>query len=352
MALFLGKPAILMVHHEFFRDGRLLKGSELPLQQSVAKNQIIPPVELEVRLPNGRRFFTEARGAPIRDRQGKVIAGVAVTVDITERKRVLEELRHLNAELEKRVTLRTASLLSSTESLLLSSTALRKATADRLRLEEEIIEISEAERQRIGHDLHDDLGQQLAGLSWLSSVLEQKLHAQFSPEASSAARIAELLGNALNLTRSLARGLQPVPAESGGLMAALNGLAARSSELFKVGCRFTCGKAVHFRNPKAATHLYRIAQEAVTNAVKHGSAKQIRITLSSSRGKLQLSVADDGKGWAKPDPQHDGLGVRIMHYRAETLGGALAFHKQRGGGTRVTCTIPAPADSPDEAGEE
>ena len=309
-------------------------------------------IDLHLRLPGGEERYHHAIARVQKDSEEKVVRLYGVAQDITERKRAEDELRRLNAELERRVATRTASLLSSTESLLLSATALRKATDERRRLEAEIIEISEAERQRIGHDLHDDLGQQLAGLSWLSSVLEQKLQAQSSPETGSAARIAELLGNALNLTRSLARGLQPVPAESGGLMAALSGMAARSAELFKVGCRFTCRKPVHFQNPKAATHLYRIAQEAVTNAVKHGQAKQIRITLSASRGKLLLTVADDGDGWKKPDPAHDGLGVRIMRYRAETLGGSLAFHKTPGGGTRVACTIPMPAESTETSEEK
>ena len=309
-------------------------------------------IDTHLRLPSGRECYHHAIAGVQKDGEGKVVTLYGIAQDITQRKLAEEELRKFNADLERRVAVRTASLLSSTESLLLSSTALRQATEERRRLEEEIIEISEAERQRIGHDLHDDLGQQLAGLSWLSSVLEQKLQTQSSPETGSAARIAELLGNALNLTRSLARGLQPVPVEAGGLMAALNGLAARSSELFKVGCRFTCRRPVHLRNPKAATHLYRIAQEAMTNAVKHGKANHIRITLSSSRGKLLLSVADDGNGWKKPDPAHDGLGVRIMRYRAETLGGALAFHKTPGGGTRVACTIPVPAESPDASEEK
>jgi len=309
-------------------------------------------LDLHVRLPTGRERYHHGIGKVIKDRDGKVVKLYGTAQDITERKSAEKNLRVLNLQLEKRIAIRNASLLTSTESLLRSTTALKAAEEERRRLEQEIIEVSEAERQRIGHDLHDDLGQQLAGLSWLSLVLSQKLEAQNSPETGSAARIAELLGNALSLTRSLARGLQPVPVEAGGLMAALNGLAARNAEMFKIRCRFICRRPVHFRQPAAATHLFRIAQEAVTNAVKHGRARQVRIALSSSRGNLMLSVTDDGEGLKKPAAAHDGLGMRIMHYRAETLGGTLAFHKKRGGGTRVTCTIPMPADSPDAAPEE
>ena len=305
-------------------------------------------LDLHLRLPSGRDAWHHAVAKVSRDRLGRVAKLFGTAQDITERKKAEETLRQLNTLLEKRVALRTASLLTSTDSLLRSSNELRKEKDERRRLEEEIIEISEAERRRIGHDLHDDLGQQLAGLSWLSSVLEKNLAAQSSPETGSAARIAALLGGALNLTRSLARGLQPVPVEPGGLMAALTGLATRTSEMFKVECVFECKRPVHIRNPTAATHLYRIAQEAVTNAVRHGHAKQVQIALSSAKGILQISVIGDGDPWKEPDAGHEGLGVRIMRFRAETMGGTLSFQKKRRTGVRVTCKIPRPADLPAE----
>ena len=269
--------------------------------------------------------------------------------DVTGRKQVEEELRQLNAELEDRVARRTASLMTSTESLLASITALRQAKEDRRRLENEIIGISESERERIGQDLHDDLGQQLAGLRWLSSALEKNLKTRSAPETSAAARITELLNKALALTRNLARGLHPVPSEPDGLMAALDEISAHSSDLFGVRCRFTCRQPVHIWNPIAATHLYRIAQEAVTNAIKHGKAGHIQITLSSSRGKILLSLADDGTGFKEPGGEN-GIGVRIMNYRAETLGGSLVIRNRSNGGTRVLCTIPIPAE-PDAIGK-
>jgi PAS domain S-box-containing protein len=278
---------------------------------------------------------------PFQDSSGRRFVG-GLGVDITARKQAEDALRQLNADLEKRVSDRTASLLSSTESLLKTVTALHAAREDRRRLEKEIIEISESERGRIGRDLHDDLGQQLAGINWLNSTLERQLRARSAPEADSAARIADLLNGALQLTRSLARGLHPVPAEPGGLMSALGELAVRSSELFRVRCRFTSPRRVHVHQPVIATHLYRIAQEAVTNAVKHGKAKRIQITLSSSSKRILLSVSDDGKGLKKPGDRNEGLGMRIMKYRAETLRGSLEFQGKPGGGTRLVFALPLP----------
>jgi PAS domain S-box-containing protein len=261
----------------------------------------------------------------------------SVIRDITRRKKAEEEIRALNTELEARVAARTAALQSSNE-------ALRQAIEDRRRLEGEIIGISESERQRIAQDLHDDLGQQIAGVWFMSLSLQKNLEMSSSPEAGSAARIAGILGKALDLTRSLARGLHPVTSEPGGLVTALNELAARSSELFKIRCRVVCRSSVISMHPTTATHLYRIAQEAVTNAVKHGAAKHVDIMLSSSPGKIVLTVNDDGNGAKQPFSGNTGMGVRIMKYRAETLGGTLAFRTGRRGGTSVICTVPNAAE--------
>ncbi len=293
-------------------------------------------LELAARRKDGTEFPGEISLSPLQTERGLLVC-IAVR-DITDRKRADEAIRTLNAELEERVAARTAALRAANKSL-------EQAIDERRRLEQEVIEIGETERQRVGRDLHDDLGQQLAGLWFFAAALEKNLRAQSSPEADNAAKIAGMLDNALALTRSLARGLQPVVPEPGGLMSALTELAGRSSQLFKVRCRLACRRAVLVHDPDVATHLYRIAQEAVTNAVRHGHATQISIMLSSSPKELLLSVTDNGTGPPEPAGNHDGMGIRTMNYRAQALGGSLVFRGRRGGGTRLVCAIPSPAAS-------
>ncbi len=211
---------------------------------------------------------------------------------------------------------------------------------ERRRLEEEVLRISEREQRRIAQDLHDGLGQQLAGISCLSNTLSQKLAQQGSPEAEKAARISKLLDGAVNVTHSLAHGLHPVEAEPAGLMSALENLAASVRDLFRVSCRFKCGHPVLMAENFVATHLYRIAQEAVTNALKHGRSKRIDIVLSATPEQTMLEVRDDGVGFEKGVPPRKGLGLRTMTHRAGKIGGTLLIRKGDGGGTEVVCTVP------------
>ncbi len=219
---------------------------------------------------------------------------------------------------------------------------LAAAESERQRLEREILQISEREQQRIGRDLHDDLGQQLAGLSIMATMLSRGLASRAASEAPAAVKISELLKKAVAMTRSLARGLHPVAAEPDGLVSALHDLAARMTSLFHIDCQFDCPNAVQMADNTAATHLYRIAQEAVSNAVKHGHARQARISLSSDAETLTLTVQDDGCGISGLDPQRQGMGLRIMHYRAGMIGAKVSIANQTSGGTCVTCTLPVP----------
>ncbi len=217
---------------------------------------------------------------------------------------------------------------------------------ERKRLEAEVLRISEDERKRIGDDLHDDLGQQLTGIRLFSTTLANQLRARSAPEADRAATITDSLDKALNLTRSLARGLHPVAASPEGLMIALDDLTSRTSGLFGLPCSFVCRNPVHIHQPAVATHLFRIAQEAVTNAVKHAHASQIEIKLSSNNRSTELSIRDDGTGIPIFDPvvESTGMGMRIMNYRADMIGGTLQIQRNASGaGTTVTCTILAAA---------
>ena len=208
------------------------------------------------------------------------------------------------------------------------------------RLEREILEISDQERRRIGQDLHDGLCQHLAGIELMSQVLHQKLAERSKADANRAAEIARHVREAISQTRSLARGLAPVTLESEGLASAVRELAGNAEKMFGVVCRVECLEASPEIETEMATHLYRIAQEAVSNAVKHGKATEIRIRLEFKAERLTLSVLDNGGGIPEVLPRSDGMGLRIMRYRAGMIGGTLSAEKNPGGGTLVCCSVP------------
>jgi len=217
---------------------------------------------------------------------------------------------------------------------------------ERKRLEKEILAISDREQCRIGQDLHDGLGQHLAGIEFLSQVLTQKLATRRQPEAQSATEIARLVREAISQTRQLARGLSPVVLESEGLMAALEELAAHTQKLFGVRISFECATPVLIDDHPVATHLFRIAQEAVSNAVKHGKPRKIGVSLKQSHDRTVLTVRDDGIGLPEPPPATNGLGLRIMQYRAGMIGATLRVQAEPGGGTSVICSWPRAAARP------
>ena len=214
------------------------------------------------------------------------------------------------------------------------------AIAEREELERTLLKISEREQTRIGQDLHDGLGQHLAGIELMSQVLEQNLSAKkLKAEAARAADIAGHVREAISQTRLLARGLSPFVLESEGLVSALKELAARTETLFGVDCGFQAVGALEITDPTLANHLYRIAQEAISNAIKHGKAKRIEIRLENNDGQLSLSVKDNGAGIPPVLPEKRGIGLRIMQYRAHMVGGTLTVERDPAGGTIVTCRL-------------
>lgn len=245
---------------------------------------------------------------------------------------LLASLRSLNRNLEGQVRQRTS--------------ALTEEMAERERLESELLEISEREQRRIGQDLHDGLCQHLTGATLAGQVLEEKLAARQLPEASDASRVVDLVEEGINLSRKLAKGLHPVDMEADGLMLALEEYATTTSELFKVSCRFECDVPVLIHDTATAGHLFRIAQEAVGNAIKHGGAKSILIRLDVSEEATVLSVKDDGTGLPEPLPKSRGMGLRIMAHRSGMIGGV--FNARRAGpeGTLITCELRARPHSP------
>jgi two-component system CheB/CheR fusion protein len=217
---------------------------------------------------------------------------------------------------------------------------------ERKRLEREILEISEREQRRIGQDLHDGLCQHLAGIELMSQVLEQKLVRCSKAAAARAGDIARNVRDAIGHTRLLARGLSPVTLESEGLMSALQELALNTEKIFRVACRFDCDPPVLVSDYPAATHLFRLAQEAVSNAIKHGRAKRIFIRLKEERGRMILSIIDNGMGFPAQIPKSKGMGLRIMQSRAGMIGGTLVFGRNASGGASVTVTAPSQTARP------
>jgi two-component system, NarL family, sensor histidine kinase UhpB len=208
-------------------------------------------------------------------------------------------------------------------------------------LEQEILEISNREQRRLGSDLHDGLGQELTGLSLLMKGLEVQLSREAPQYLPQVTKISDLLARAIQSTRSLARGLAPVNLERGGLPEALKHLAARCTDMYNLECTFSNGaQKLPELEEGAATHLYRIAQEATTNAARYARAKSIDIELRSTGRKLQLSIADDGIGLSAGLAQgRPGMGLKIMEYRARMLGGAINF-EEPGAGTRIVLSAP------------
>jgi two-component system sensor kinase FixL len=215
---------------------------------------------------------------------------------------------------------------------------------ERRELERELVEISERERQRIGYDLHDTLGQQLAGIAFLSKVLAQRLATDHAAEATQAAQIVTFVNQAIEQARTLAGGLAPVTLETYGLVFALQELAGSVEALFHCACKVSSHHAIDITDHAVAIHLYRIVQEAVNNAIQHGKAPKITITLSvRHEGGMILMVHDNGVGLPTDVAERRGMGLRIMHHRARMIGAILEVQRRAHGGTCVICTLDNPA---------
>jgi PAS domain S-box-containing protein len=222
---------------------------------------------------------------------------------------------------------------------------------ERKQLEREIIEVANREQQRIGSDLHDGLGQELTGIALMLKGVASQLRREGSAASRDVEEVIGLVNNAIENTRTLARGLSPLGGGRRGLGAAIRTLAARVSERFgvKVDCNLDFEEPLRL-SETAAAHVYRIVQEALTNVVRHSGSTDASITLRTSDEELHLRVDDNGRGFAQTLPERpEGMGLKIMRYRAQTLGGDLSIGSaENGGGVSVRCSCPLDLTVDDE----
>lgn len=267
------------------------------LQRTLAGGNIDSPDMFFDGGGKGRRGWFAAHFSPLRDADGAITRVIVVVNDVTERKE----------------------------------------------LERHLLEISEREQVRIGQDLHDGLSQQFTGIRFMNATLQKRLADQAHPGADEARRIGELLTQAQDGLRQVARGLQPVVPTPDGLMNALYELAESIASRCRVTCRFECPRPVLIRDNTIATHLFRITQEAVNNALRHGHPRSVTVSLTETKGTLALQVQDDGQGWRPAQPTPAGLGLRIMKSRSEAMSGQVEIGPARPRGTVVRCIVPLAA---------
>jgi PAS domain S-box-containing protein len=267
---------------------------------SLLADRVINPVKkagehsvvIRTRTKEGREIYIDLRLALLRSKDGTPVGMVGCSTDITERRVLQEEL------------LRTAT----------------------------------AEQRRIGQELHDTTGQELVGLSYLVRSLAAELPDKDRDGVELVAKIEEGLERAIGQIRSFSRGLIPVEVEANGMMVALSDLVSRMDELNQVECRFHYESPIEIQDNEVATHLYRITQESLTNAIKHAKADKITVRLGAKKGLVSLTVEDDGCGFQETSAT-EGLGLKIMAYRAELIGARLKIVGVPERGTTVQCTI-------------
>lgn len=229
-----------------------------------------------------------------------------------------------------------------TQNQIQSYTGIVRDITEQRRLELEVMRISEHERHRIGQDLHDGLGQLLSGIGFLSSSIKKRMQREQHPLAAEMHEVTTLLQEADEYARGLARGLVKIDLERGGFHAAIEKLVLQSQKLFRIRCSLTASKEIEIRDRTRAEHVYRIVQEAINNAVKHGYSSEISVNMTHTEDDLRITVQDNGCGFPTNWQQNRGLGVRIMEYRARLINAHFEHHNTIKGGAEICLLIPSP----------
>ncbi len=307
-------------------------------------------LEHRFRRSDGEYRWHLSRAYAMRDPIGQITLWIGSSTDIDDMMKAQEELMDAEIrlaehadQLEDLVAERTAELTAAHAQLLLEA-------EERKRLEAAVADAIERERERLGSELHDGLLQELTGIGLMLLVLTKRLEAASPAEANEAARLSQMLERAHGNARDLAKDFYPVELKQHGLLVALAGVASRSQSRTGVHCSVRANRhATATLSEATAVQLYRIAQEAVRNAIKHAHAKQIFIRLGKRKDAWYLTVRDDGIGLAesssktssKSSSKSGGMGLRIMQYRAQIIHGTLRVSDDERGGTLVSCTVPS-----------
>jgi PAS domain S-box-containing protein len=289
---------------------------------------------------DGRKVVVISRWALDRDARGKPMSILETNIDITARKRAEVDLQQSKDLLERVVEQRTKELR-------IANTGLRNEIERRKGLEGEILSISDREQQRLGQELHDGLCQHLTAVAFMSRSIAMRLKNHRVIEVGDIEKIAQLVNDAATDTRNLSRALHRLDVDAAGLVDALQDLVDR--EIWRTPCRLEVKPSFRIEDDAAAAHLYRIAREAVINANKHAQAREIILKLQRSRREMVLHVIDNGVGLSDERKLKKGLGLHIMNYRAQLVGGRLEIESPQTGGTRVSCYLPVHAPRPKKA---
>lgn len=290
-------------------------------------------IELRFRRRDGERFYVFIQVKALIDSHQVVSGWVWSATEITELKRAEEALREAHDELELRVQQRTADLAAAYAEL-------RTAIDARKRLEHELLDITERERRRIGLELHDDLGQRLTGIAFMLKGLELNLKKTNLKEAQHAAKIHALFTDAMNHAKDVARHLTSLNVKEQSLPSALKRLGGQVRTMFKIDCSFCAQGAIPSLPENFVQQLYKISQEAVTNAIRHAKADKVLMKLTRQSDKVVLSIRNNGLPFPAMQNERPGVGLRIMHYRANLVGASLEIKSLGRQGTVVSCSLP------------
>jgi two-component system, NarL family, sensor histidine kinase UhpB len=300
----------------------------------VAEGQAPPDgLELLLQRKTGERFDALLLVTALKDSFDSVTGWLSSITDITQRKQAEDALRRSHEELEVRVRQRTADLSAANRKL-------QEALAERRRLEHELLEITDKERRRIGLDLHDDLGQKLTGIALMLKGLQNRLAKHHSEDAREAGKIHKLMKETMSQTRDISHDLVTIDVEEADLVSALERLVSRVQRIFDISCRLRHETTMHALDAGAVSQLYKITQEAVTNAIKHGTARNVEIHLTNGSNLVHLAIHSDGAPFPSVLSPKAGIGLHIMGYRANLIGASLEIKAAEAGGTVVMCSVP------------